>query len=156
MPQWRKGELRIRCGLEEDDQEDQNTCYFQRFVKLLTTQGSWRRRLVSRRGSSNILSVVFMHFRMRSHAQISGVNWGCKEISVHCWWCIIPEPLHIKGKSPCWSPSSVLLRWSIFTCLNCWMCVSGTKPTLDKEGLTPKADIITKIKQNYETTKMAQ
>lgn len=119
MPQQRKGELRIRYGLEEEDQEDQNTCYFQRFVKLLTIQGIWGRRLVSRRGLSNILSVVFMHFRMTKHALIRGINWGYKEIFEHCWWCIIPEPLHIKGKYPRGSTTSVLLRWGIFTCLNC-------------------------------------
>lgn len=70
------------------------------FAKWLTIQWIWGGRIASCWGSSNILSVVFMHLSMWGHAMMSGVNWGYEGISEHCWWCIIPEPSHIKGEPP--------------------------------------------------------
>lgn len=61
-----------------------------------------------------------MHLSLWGHAMKSGVNWGYEGISEHCWWCIIPEPSHIKGKSPLGFTVSLHLPWPVSSCLTCW------------------------------------
>lgn len=110
------------------------------FAKWLTIQWIWGGRIASCWGSSNILSVVFMHLSMWGHAMMSGVNWGYEGISEHCWWCIIPEPSHIKGEPPpldllsvCHFHEASLPVWTV-------RHGSRTEPSLF-EVLTAKAEV---------------
>lgn len=110
-------------------------------AKWFIVQGTWGGGgLVSCWGSCNMSSVLFMHLSVWGHAVKSGVNWGYEGIPQYCWWCFIPQPSHIKGKSPL-DLLDLCLFHEAFPPL--WLVGHVQITSLfDAEALTQKADVL--------------